>query len=267
MTQTDPFISRQIDLNLDIGQGPAHLLVEREIMQYATSVNIATGAHTGEPAITDRAIRAAKEHGGLAIGALISYPDLLGYGERKIQLTNDELRATIIAQLGALAALAKAQDLEISQVRPHGYLYQQMLSNYSVAETVAKAIQEFSNWLILIGPVSPVLQEVGSWTNLRVAFEARIDLRYKSDGSVVPFDIEKDASLDLETATARARDLVYKSAVKLEDGKEIELSFESIHLASRIKNAVEIAKLVRGMVLKPLPLKTVDYEPYLSEFI
>ncbi|MDD9898067.1 MAG: LamB/YcsF family protein, partial [Candidatus Melainabacteria bacterium] len=157
--------------------------------------------------------------------------------------------------------------LEINQVRAHGYLYQQMLSNYSVAETVAKAIQEFSNWLILIGPVSPVLQEVGSWTNLRVAFEARIDLRYKADGSVLPFDIEQDANLDIETATARARDLVYKSAVKLEDEKEIELSFETIHLPSRIKNSVEIAKLVRGMVLKPLPLKTVDYEPYLSEFI
>lgn len=269
MTQNDPFISRQIDLNLDIGQGPADFLTEREIMPFATSVNISTGAHAGEPALISRSIADAKEIGGgeLAIGALISYPDLLGYGERKIQLSNEELSACVIAQLGALAALAKTHGLELQQVRPHGYLYQQVASNYSIAETVAKAIQEFSKWLILIGPSSPVLQEVGSWTNVRVAFEARIDRRYKSDGSVIPFDIDKDSNLAIDTVAQRARDLVYKSVAKVEDGNEVALNFETIHLPSKIKNSVEIAKLVKGMVLKPLSLKTVDYEPYLSEFI
>lgn len=269
MTQTDPFISRQIDLNLDIGQGVAGFLIEKEIMPFATSVNISTGAHAGEPALISRSIHEAKEIGlgELAIGALISYPDLVGYGERKIQLSNEELRASIVAQLGALAALAKTHGLELQQVRPHGYLYQQTASNYSIAETVAKALQDFSQWLILIGPVSPVLQEVGSWTNVRIAFEARIDLRYKADGSVIPFDFDKDANLSIDTIAQRARDLVYKSVAKLEDGNDIELSFETIHLPSRIRNSVEIAKLVRGMVLKPLSLKTVDYEPYLSEFI
>ncbi|MDA0771608.1 MAG: LamB/YcsF family protein [Cyanobacteria bacterium] len=267
MTQTDPFISRQIDLNLDIGQGVTQFLTEQEIMPYATSVNVSTGAHAGEPALINKSLETVKENGQLALGALVSYPDLIGYGERKIQLSNEELRATILVQLGGLAALAKTHNLELQQVRTHGYLYQQMASNYSVAETVAKSIQEFSKWLTLIGPVSPALQEVGSWTNVRVAFEGRVDLRYKADGSVIPFDMEHDSNLDTETIAQRARDLVYKSVAKIENGSEIELNFQTIHLPSRIRNAVEIAKLVRGMVLKPLSLKTVDYEPYLSEFI
>lgn len=263
----DPFISRQIDLNLNLGQGYGDELIELGLMQYATSVNVSTGAHAGDPAYINKTLQACKEHENLSVGGLISYPDLLGFGLRKIQLTNDELKASVIAQLGALAALAKINNYELVHVRPHGYLYHQMASNYSIAETVAKAIQDFSKWLIIIGPYSSVLREVSAWTNVRVAFEARFDLRYRNDGSLISFEREIDGDLKLETISERARDLVYKSSVTTEDKEEVGINFESIHLPSRLKNSEEIAKMVRAMVLKPLPLKSIDYEPYLSEFI
>lgn len=264
---TDPFISRQIDLNLNIGQSYGDELVELDLLQYATSVNVSTGAHAGDPAYINKSLQACKNHDDISVGALISYPDLLGFGMRKIQLSNEEIKANVIAQLGALAALAKVNKYELVHVRPHGYLYHQMASNYSVAETVAKAVQEFSKWLIIIGPYSNVLKEVSAWTNVRVAFEARFDLRYRNDGSLISFEREQDAKLSLETVSERARDLVYKSSVKTEDNEEVGINFESIHLPSRQPNAEEIAKTVRAMILKPLPIKSIDYEPYLSEFI
>ncbi len=264
----DPFISRQIDLNIDIAQGFGEVFIERDLLSYATSVNLSAGAHTGEPAHTLRCIEACKEFPDLALGALVSYPDVLGYGLRRVQMSNEELRASILAQLGSVAALARACGYELQHVRAHGYLYQQLITNYSVAETVAKAVQEFSKWLILVGPTSTVLDEISKWTGLRVASEARFDLRYRSDLSLEAFDLARDAELDIELAAQRARDLVYKSIVKIEDSQEEKaLRFETIHLPSRLRNSLEIAKLVRGMILKPLPLKTVDYEPYLSEFI
>ncbi|MCE2928671.1 MAG: LamB/YcsF family protein [Candidatus Caenarcaniphilales bacterium] len=265
--QTDPFISRQIDLNLDIGQGIGQQVLEKDLLPYATSVNVSTGAHSGDPSYIDQSIKACKQYETIMLGGLISYPDVLGFGLRKIQLSNDELRASILMQLGGLAALAKSYNYEINHVRAHGYLYHQMVSNYSIAETVVKAIQEFSKWIILLSPHSSVIQEVGSWTSIRVAYEARFDLRYRNDGSLISFDLEKDGDLDIDLATQRARDLVYKSSVKTEEGPEHELKFESIHLPSRLKNSLDIAKLVRSMILKPLPLKTIDYEPYLAEFL
>ncbi len=267
MTPNDPFISRQIDLNLNIGQGYYEQLIEKELLPYATSVNISTGAHVGDPACIDQAIKYCKEFDDIVLGALISYPDPVGYGLRRMQLTNEELRASIISQLGSLAALAKANSFELQHVRAHGYLYQQMASNYSIAETVAKSIQEFSKWLILVAPASSILTEVGSWTNIRIAFEARFDRRYRADGLQQNFDTELDLNLELDTIAQRARDLVYKSVVKADDGQEVAIKFETIHLATKIKNSLEAAKLVKGMILKPLPLKSVDYEPYLSEFI
>lgn len=265
--QNDPFITRQIDLNADLGQGIAQQVFEKDLLPYLTSVNLATGAHAGDPSYIEASIKACKEYEHLVLGALIAYPDLVGFGLRKIQLSPEELRASILMQLGGLASLAKVHGYELVQVRPHGYLYQQMASNYSIAETVAKAILDFSQWMILIGPQSPILQEVSSWTSIRFAPEARIDLRYKADGSLFNFDLGLDANLDLELAAQRARDLVYKSSVKIEDNQEIPIKFESIHIPSRLKNSLEIAKLVKSMVLKPLALKTIDYEPYLAEFL
>lgn len=269
MTKTDPFIDRQLDLNLNLGEGFGYRRAELEdkVLPYVTSVNLASGAHSGDPAVIDRALKRCKEHTEIAVGALVSYPDLVGFGLRRIDLPLEDLRAAVISQIGALAALAKSNNYELEHVRVHGYLYDQLASNYAVAETVARAVQEFSKWLILVGPSGPVLQEVASWTNIRVSGEARYDLRYGSEAQLLPYDREKDGNLDMDLIAQRARDLIYKSTAQSEDGKEVKLKFETMHLTCDAANSVEAAKLIRGMLVKALPLKSLDYEPYLSELI
>jgi 5-oxoprolinase (ATP-hydrolysing) subunit A len=265
----DPFIERQLDLNLNIGEscGHGHESLEKELMPLVTSVNVASGAHSGDAPSINKAIQSCQDYPLIALGGLISYPDLQGFGFRKIQLSNEELRASVISQIGSLAALAKSNKFELQHIRVHGYLYDQLLTNYSIAETVAKAIQEFSNWLILVGPSSQVLKEVGSWTNLRVAFEARYDRRYKQDGLQIPFDENIDSNLNIEEIAERARRLVYKSVVKTENQEDLGIKFETIHISKAGKSPVEVAKLLKAMLVNPCPLKSIDYEPYLSEFI
>ncbi len=267
--QKDPFIDRQIDLNLNLAEGFGYEQDKKEdqVLPFTTSVNISTGAHAGDPAQIDRAFKRAKEYTNLCVGALISYPDLVGFGLRKIELSPEELRASVIAQLGAAAALAKSNGYELEHVRAHGHLYNQLANNYSVAETVVKAVQEFSKWLILVGPSGQILEEVGSWNNIRVSMEARVDRRYSPDGIQLAYDPEKDKDTSLETIAERARNLVYKGIVKTTDDKDYNLKFETLHLWSDGVQAGEAAQLIRGMLANPMPLKSVDYEPYLSEFI
>lgn len=269
MQNTEQNIDRQVDLNLNLAEGFGFNRdrIEDKVFSYATSVNIASGAHTGDPNQIDRALKRCKEYPNLAIGALIAYPDLVGYGMRRIELDSDQLRASVIAQLGSVAALAKSNAYELEHVRVHGHLYNQLATNYSVAETVAKAVQEFSKWLILVGPSGQVLEEVASWNNIRISSEARVDLRYKADGSQEAYDPEKDGDLSIETISERARNLIYKGVAKTDSGSEVKVKFETLHLWSEGNQASEAAQLIRGMLNNPMPLKSVDYEPYLSEFI
>lgn len=263
-------MEKQIDLNLNIAEayGYGRDFLERELLPYASSVNVATGAHTGDPAQIEKALKNCKNFTNLGIGALISYPDILGFGFRKIQLKPEELRASILAQLGALSALAKVNDFEISHVRAHGALYQDLGTNYSVAETVAKTIQEFSQWLVLVGPSGQVLQEISSWTNVRVAPEARFDLRYRNETlRFCEYKAEKDETLDINNCAEKLRKLINESKVKTEDKQEVEIKFETIHIPASRGNCLEAAKLAHGMIDKLAPIKSFDYEPYLSEFI
>lgn len=260
---------KKIDLNLNLAEhyGLGREALERDLLPFASSVSIATGAHTGDIFQANLALEACQAFPHTSIGALISYPDVIGFGLRKVQLSREELRATILAQLGALAALAKQYHYEINHVRVHGYLYFQMLSNYSVAEVVAKTIQDFSQWLILVAPSSKVLKEVISWVNLRTSYEARIDLRYDSEGNPLAYDYEKDGNLDINIVAERARKLIYESKVISEDGIENRIPFETIHLASTPRNAMEIAKLLKGMIPVVSSLKEFDYSVYLPEFL
>ena len=260
---------KKIDLNLNLAEhyGLGREAFERDLLPFASSANIATGAHTGDVFQTDKALQACLDYPNLSIGALITYPDLLGFGLRKVQLSREELRATILAQLGALAALAKQHNYELSHVRVHGYLYHQMLNNYSVAETVVKTIQDFSQWLVLVAPYSKVMKEVISWVNLRVSYEARIDVRYDAEGIPLAYDYEQDSNTDLNLIADRAKKLIYESKVVSEDKQETKLPFETIHLPSVSKNSLEMAKLLHGLVPQLSSLKEFDYSVYLPELL
>lgn len=260
---------KKIDLNLNLAEhyGLGREALERDLLPFASSVSIATGAHTGDIFQANLALEACQAYPNTSIGALISYPDVIGFGIRKVQLTREELRATILAQLGALTALAKQYNYELNHVRIHGYLYHQMLTNYSVAETVTKTIQDFSQWLIIVAPYSKVLKEVISWVNLRVSYEARVDLRYDSEAHPLAYEYDKDGNLDINVIADRARKLIYDSKVVSEEGIENKIQFETIHLPSSPKNALEIAKLLKGMVPVLSSLEEFDYSVYLPEFL
>ena len=261
--------AKKIVLNLNLAEhyGLGREAFERDLLPFACSANIATGAHTGDVFQSNLALKECLKYPDLSVGALISYPDLVGFGLRKVQLSRDELRATILAQLGALAALAKQYNYELSHVRVHGYLYYQMLSNYSVAETICKTIQDFSQWLVLVAPYSKVTREVISWVNLRVSYEARVDTRYDENGNPIEYDYEKDSNTDINVIADRAKKLIYESKVVSEDEAESRVLFETIHLPSTPKNSLEIAKLLHGLVPNLASLKEFDYSVYLPELL
>src|SRR3989338_9580333 len=85
---------RNLDINCDMGQGFGIYQNpdEEKMLPYVTSINIACGAHTGDPLTMSKVIDAARKHNA-SIGALIGYNNLLGNGQNEMYLGVDELRA------------------------------------------------------------------------------------------------------------------------------------------------------------------------------
>ena len=82
-----------IDLNSDMGEsfGAYKLGGDEEIIKYVTTANVACGWHAGDPMVMDKVVRMAKER-GVMVGAHPGYPDLLGFGRRKMVLSHDEVK-------------------------------------------------------------------------------------------------------------------------------------------------------------------------------
>ena len=103
-----------IDLNSDLGEsfGVWKLGDDEAMLELVTSANVACGFHAGDPS-TLRAVCTAAVHNHVSIGAQVSYPDLLGFGRRYIDIDPRDLRDAVLYQLGALDAFAQVAGAEV----------------------------------------------------------------------------------------------------------------------------------------------------------
>lgn len=257
---------KHMDINCDIGQGLGILQNshEEQVLPYVTSINIACGMHTGDPNTMAKVIDSAKKY-NVNFGALIGYPDLIGNGQREMYLPVDELRAMVLYQLGGLNALLHARGIEMTHVRAHGFLYKQLYTDQLVAETVAKAISEFSSWITLIGLSGPVLANACANANIRMAREIIIDRRYRRDGTILPLNKIINKKSYLEDASTRAREFLNKGTITCEDGSKIISSATTMHIPSDNEVAVELARTVWSLVPEPRQLHTGKYSSYFTD--
>ena len=160
----------RIDLNADVGEslGPWSMGDDEGLIPLVSSVNVACGAHAGDPLTMERTIRLAVEH-GVAVGAHPGYPDLVGFGRRDLDMTRAELMASIVSQIGAVAMMARSLGAELRHVKPHGALYNRAARDSAVAEAIAAAIHRSAPELVLVGLAGSELIEAGSGAGLQVA--------------------------------------------------------------------------------------------------
>ena len=238
-----------IDINTNIGEGfgPYKPEGEAEILPFVTSANIACGAHSGDPVIMETALEETRYY-GLTLGAHIGYPDMAGFGRREMHLSPTELRASILYQLGALNGLARTLGFDISQVRPHGFLYRQMVSDVRIALIVARAIAEFDKWLVLIGPAGPNLLNAGDRAGIRVAGEAWIDRVYDGNGHLLPHTHSRSQLKSPQEILRQANQLIHYGTAQSSEGTNVKVDFQTIHVHSRIPQAKLVCEQLRSII-------------------
>lgn len=171
----------KIDLNCDMGEKIGN---DEDIMPYITSANIACGYHAGDENSMRETVRLAKRY-VVVVGAHPSWRDVDGFGRNEMSVPPEEVEALILHQAGVLAAIAKAEGMELHHVKPHGALYNQAAKDRILANAIARAVKRFSVDLVLVGLAGSGLVEAGIEAGLKVANEGFPDRNYNPDGTLV----------------------------------------------------------------------------------
>jgi 5-oxoprolinase (ATP-hydrolysing) subunit A len=235
-----------IDLNADLGEGFGvwRLGDDDAMLGIVTSANVACGFHAGDPAGLLRVCRSAAER-GVRIGAQVSYRDLAGFGRRFIDVAAEDLVADVVYQIGALQAIAGASGSAVSYVKPHGALYNTIVTNREQAAAVAEAVGLVDATLPVLGMAGSVFFDEAARVGLPTVAEAFADRAYRPDGRLVSRR-EPGAVLEDPAAIAeRVVTMVSSGQTTAVDGTQIAVSVESICVHGDSPGAVEIATAVR----------------------
>lgn len=239
-----------IDLNCDAGEafGPWPMGNDDALVPLMTSVNIACGAHAGDPLVMRRTVALAARH-GVQIGAHPGYPDLQGFGRRAIDMAPREVEAWILAQIGALAAIARAEGIALAHVKPHGALYNTAADNIPLAEAIARAVRSFDPSLVLVALAGSSQVAVARSMGLRVAEEAFADRGYAASGRLLPRSSPDALVADARRAAQRAVDLARTGILHASDGSELRLRPHTLCVHSDTPGAAALATGVRDALL------------------
>jgi 5-oxoprolinase (ATP-hydrolysing) subunit A len=238
--------TRTIDLNADVGEsfGPWRMGADETLIPLVSSVNIACGAHAGDPVTISRTVALAVRH-GVAVGAHPGYPDLAGFGRRDLDLTDEELRASVVAQVGAVIAAARVAGSAVRHVKPHGAMYNRAARDQAMAATIAAAIRDLDDGLILVALAGSVGVSAGRAAGLRVAEEAFADRRYEPDASLRSRRLD-GALLGPEDAADQAVSIVRDGFAVATDGSRVAIRADTLCIHGDTLRAVHVARAVRA---------------------
>lgn len=236
----------QIDLNADVGEsyGPWVMGADEELIPLVSSINVACGAHAGDPLVMARTVELARRH-GVGLGAHPGYPDRDGFGRRELAMTVPELRASLLAQLGALAAFAHDAGLRLRHVKPHGALYNRAAHDRAVADTIAAAVADFDAELVLVGLAGSELVKAGRRRRLAVANEAFADRAYEADGSLRSRALPGALLDTAEAAAEQALSIATLHQVIAHDGSPVKVRADTICIHGDTPAAAEYARAIR----------------------
>lgn len=239
-------ISTGIDLNADLGEGFGvwQLGDDEAMLGIVTSANVACGFHAGDPAGLLRVCRMAAER-GVRIGAQVSYRDLAGFGRRFIEVAPEDLLADVVYQIGALQGLARAAGSTVSYVKPHGALYNTIVTNREQAAAVAEAVRIVDTTLPVLGLAGSVFFDEAGRRGLRTVAEAFADRAYRPDGQLVSRREPRAVLHDPSAIAERVVAMVTTGRIAAVDGSAVAVQAESVCVHGDSPGAVQIASAVR----------------------
>ena len=240
-------MDRSIDLNADLGEsfGAWTMGDDAAMLRLVTSANVACGFHAGDASTMLATCRLAAEN-GVAVGAHVSYRDLAGFGRRAMDVPPVQLRDEVLYQLSALTGLARVAGTTVSYVKPHGALYNRIVSDRAQAVAVVEAVAAFDPSLALLGLAGSEVSRAAEDARLAFVREAFVDRGYLADGTLVPRGRPGAVLAGDDAIATRAVRLATDGVVLADDGTEIRVEVDSLCVHGDTPGAVAMASAVRS---------------------
>lgn len=247
-----------IDLNCDMGEsfGAYTMGDDMAMLETITTANVACGFHGGDPEVMAATMAAAKAR-NVAVGAHPGFPDLWGFGRRRLPYSSDEIVRFLAYQIGAAAGMAALVGHKLTHVKAHGALGNMASEELEIARAVVKATKGVDPELALIVMGGSELERAGLESGLRLVYEIYADRAYDDDARLVSRKLPGAVIHDVDAVTKRVVEMVGEGAVIATSGKRLPVKIESVCVHGDTPGAVAIGRAVRagleraGLELKP----------------
>ena len=235
-------------LNCDLGE--LEQATDEAIMPYIDQANIACGFHASDPLIMRNTVRIAVQH-KVSIGAHPSYPDKKHFGRRSMKLSAEKLIAILHYQIGALNAICQAENTQLSYVKPHGALYNDMMKDIQLFDIVCSAMAALVTPLPLMIQALPnttAFIDIAQRKKISLIQEAFADRAYQSSGLLVPRS-ESNAVFNCpEQVLSQTKNLILEQRVISIDDQPVKITAQSLCVHGDTPSALNWVKLLRRYI-------------------
>jgi UPF0271 protein len=239
-------MSHSVDLNADMGEsfGPWPMGDDEALLEVVTSANVACGCHAGDWQVMARTIAAAAAR-GVAVGAHPGFPDLQGFGRRRMRMAHGEVARLVQYQLGAMQGIARAEGVPVRHLKLHGALANMAAEDEDLARAAyggALAVDPDLTIFVLAGTAQ---QRAAEGLGAAWAGEIFADRAYEGDGTLVDRASPGAMVHDPAIAARRMVEMVRARAILPERGDPLPAQIDTICLHGDGPEALAIAHAVR----------------------
>ncbi|SNZ00108.1 5-oxoprolinase subunit PxpA [Flagellimonas pacifica] len=241
-----------IDINCDVGEGIGN---EADLFPLISSCNIACGGHAGDIDSISEIIKLAKNH-NVKIGAHPSYPDRVNFGREVMNISNSELKQSIIDQVSTFKKILEKEHGQFHHIKAHGALYNQIAKDKELALVYLDAIKEYKDTVPIYVPHKSMVSGIANNLGFKIRLEAFGDRNYNDDLSLVSRKMDNSLIQEPEKVLNHILPMIKENNVISVKGKRIAIRLETICIHGDTPSALKILMYLS----KELPNHKVQLE-------
>ncbi|WP_136064791.1 5-oxoprolinase subunit PxpA [Modicisalibacter radicis] len=245
-------------LNADMGEsyGAWTMGADDRLMPHVDLANVACGFHASDPDVMRRTVRLAVAN-RVAVGAHPAYPDLQGFGRRSLACSPDEIENLVLYQLGALAAICRAEGTRLHYVKPHGALYNDMMRDEARLDAVLRAVAAYDAGLpvMVMATRDPrPARDMAEARGVTLWFEAFADRAYDGQGRLVSRREAGAVHHDPDTIVDQALRIARGQPLTASDGSDLVLEAQTLCVHGDNPESIAAVRAIRDALGAREPL-------------